>query len=338
MGRVTSAPALKYEVDPSWPQEFPEGWVLGQIGSVHVVEGDDTVVALNRQDLTDEELETSSQAPPVLVFDKAGALVHSWGDPDVLPIKLHGTFVDHERCVWITGMHDGIVQKYSWEGELLLQVGERGRFDSTDGTIDGAPLNSARDQFFKPAGVAVDPSSGEVFVADGYGNRRIVVLDAHGNFLRQWGRQATVAEVSDGEPGVFAKTVHGVALDRAGLVYVSDRQGDRIQVFEPDGTFVRNIWVRTGTPDLPDHRGTAWWVGFSPDPGQEYLFVMNGRNERVHVLDRESGDMVTSFGRPGHQLGAFTHGHTLAVDSELSVYVGETNTGRRIQKFVLRST
>ena len=325
--------SLRYEVDAAWPEELPEGWVLGQIGSVCIGHGDE-VLLLNRQDITDEERETSSNAPPVLVFDRGGKLTHSWGDPDLLPKSLHGSFVDADHCVWITGMHDGIVQKYGWDGELLLQVGVRGEFDTSDGTITGTALNSGRDRFFKPAGVVVDPEAREVYVADGYGNRRVVVLDEHGAFLRQWGRQGTDVETQAGEPATFARVVHGIALSTAGLVYVCDRQGDRIQVFEKSGRFVRNIWVRTGTPELPDRRGTAWWVDFSPDDEQRYLYVMNGRNEQVHILDHETGGLLASFGRPGHMLGAFTHGHTLAVDSEYSVYVAETNWGRRIQKFV----
>jgi DNA-binding beta-propeller fold protein YncE len=116
-------------------------------------------------------------------------------------------------------------------------------------------------------------------------------------------------------------------------VYISDRQGDRVQVFDKQGDFIRNIWIRTGTSTLPDPRGTAWWVDFSPDPEQKYMYVMNGRNEQVHILDHASGEILSSFGRPGHQLGCFTHGHSLAVDSEGSIYVAETNEGRRVQKF-----
>jgi DNA-binding beta-propeller fold protein YncE len=229
-------------------------------------------------------------------------------------------------------MHDGIIQKYTWEGELLLQIGTRGMFDTSDGTIEGEALNTGTDQFFKPSGVAVDPDTNDVYVSDGYGNRRVAVFDQEGRFLRQWGRQATPEESRAGLPGVFARVVHGIALSNARLVYVCDRQGNRVQVFERSGEFVRNIWVDTGA-DVPDARGTAWWVGFSPDEDQKLLYVMDGRNEKVHVLDHESGEILSSFGRPGHQIGAFTHGHTLAVDSESSVYVGETDNGRRVQKF-----
>jgi DNA-binding beta-propeller fold protein YncE len=99
------------------------------------------------------------------------------------------------------------------------------------------------------------------------------------------------------------------------------------------GVFIRNIWIRTGTAALPDPRGTAWTVAFSPDEEQQHLYVMNGRNEQVHVLNHKSGEILSTLGRPGHQAGNFTHGHTVAVDSEGSLYVAETATGRRVQKF-----
>lgn len=323
-----------YTVDPAWPMELPDGWVLGQVGSV-CLDSADNVLILNRQDITDEEAETGTNAPPVIVFDSRGEVIHTWGDPQLLPTKLHGSYIDHDHCVWVTGMHDGIIQKYDWEGQLLLQVGTKGVFDTSDGTMGGDALNSGVDQFFKPSGVVVDAETGEVYISDGYGNRRVVVLDERGLFRRQWGRQATHTEANAGAPGVFAQVVHGIALSNDRLVYVCDRQGDRVQVFERDGKFVRNIWVRTGTDELPDPRGTAWWVAFSPDDDQRFLYVMDGRNEKVHVLDHRSGEFLTSFGRPGHQLGAFTHGHTVAVDSEGSAYVAETDTGRRVQKFRL---
>jgi DNA-binding beta-propeller fold protein YncE len=206
-------------------------------------------------------------------------------------------------------------------------------FDSSDGTAEGDALNAGKNQFYKTAGMTADPENGDIYVCDGYGNRRVVVLDSNGNYLRQWGRQGTTDEINAGVGGVFTKAVHGVTISNAGLVYISDRQGDRVQVFDKLGNFQRNIWIRTGTADLPDPRGTAWWVDFSPDPEQKYMYVMNGRNEQVHILDHASGEILSSFGRPGHQLGCFTHGHTLAVDSQGSIYVAETNEGRRIQKF-----
>ena len=181
--------------------------------------------------------------------------------------------------------------------------------------------------------MVVDPANGDVYVADGYGNRRVAVLDKDGKFLRQWGRQATEEETQKGVPGVFAEVVHCIAMSNAGLIYVCDRQGNRVQVFQKDGTFVRNIPIPNATGKLPDKRGTAWWVAFSPDREQKFMYVMNGGTEQVHILDHASGKILSSFGRPGHQAGNFTHGHTLAVDSKGNVYVAETDWGRRVQKF-----
>lgn len=333
---ATAAPpagAPKFEVDPWWPRPLPERWITGRLGGV-CVDSHDHVIVTNRRDITDEEAETSRQAPSVLIFDQAGELVGSWsGDWDSVPGTIHGCFADHENNIWITGHRDGVIQKYSHDGKLLLQIGKRGVVDSSDGTGKGKPLNASRSGFFNPAGVVVDPANGDVYVADGYGNRRVAVFDRNGRFLRQWGRQATPEETQRGEPGVFAEVVHCIAMSSAGLIYVCDRQGDRVQVFDKLGKFQRNLWIRTGTANLPDERGTAWWVDFSHDAAQKFLYVMNGRNEQVHILDHATGKILTTFGRPGHQLGNFTHGHTLAVDSKGNVYVAETDTGRRIQKF-----
>ena len=321
-----------YEVDPWWPKPLPEGWVLGQLPGV-AVDANDQVIVVNRCDITEEEAETSISAPPVIVFDADGDVVASWGDLAVLPNKPERIVVDHEHHVWITGQQDGIVQKYSWEGELLLQIGEPGVVDSSDGTLKGTPLNASHTRLFQPAGVAVDPENGEVYIADGYGNHRVVVFDRDGRYLRQWGRKASPEEMEAGTGGAFADVVHAVNISNDGLVYVCDRQGDRIQVFDKSGEFRRNIWVRNGTPTLPDPRGTVWTITFSPDPEQRLIYLMNGRNEQVHVIDHQSGEILSTFGRPGHQLGAFTHGHTVAVDSAYRVYVSETHTGRRVQRF-----
>ena len=324
----------RFEIDPYWPKPLPERWIIGRTGSI-CADAHDHLVVTNRRDITEEEAETSVQAPSVLIFDTAGALVASWGDSTTVPGVIHGCFADHENNIWLTGNGDGIVQKWSHDGKLLLQIGKRGVFDTSDGTAKGERRNSGQSQFFNPAGVVVDPGNGDVYVADGYGNRRVAVFDRDGKFLRQWGRQATQADIDAGAGGAFAQIVHCIAMSRAGLVYVCDRQGDRVQVFDKMGKFVRNIWIRTGTPSLPDPRGTAWWVAFSRDTDERYLYVMNGRNEQLHILDHATGKILSSFGRPGHWLGNFTHGHAVAVDSAGNLYIAETDTGRRMQKFRL---
>ena len=324
--------APKFEIDPWWPKPLPEGWIIGRTGSI-CSDAHDHLIVTNRRDITAEEAETSKQAPSILIFDLAGNLVDSWGDSDTVPGTIHGCFVDRENNVWVTGNGDGIIQKWTHNGKLLMQIGKRGVFDSSDGTAKGRSLNASPAQFFNPAGLVVDPGNGDVYVADGYGNRRVAVFDRQGKFLRQWGRQATQEDIDSGAGGAFAQVAHCIALANNGLLYVCDRQGDRVQVFDKMGNFKRNIWIRTGTPTLPDPRGTAWWIAFSRDPEQKFMYVMNGRNEQLHILDHATGKILSSFGRPGHQIGNFTHGHTLTVDSKGSIYVAETDWGRRIQKF-----
>jgi DNA-binding beta-propeller fold protein YncE len=323
---------LKFEVDPTWPKALPERWITGQVGGV-CSDSHDHIVIVNRRNITAEEAETEISAPSIIMFDSAGNVIKSIGDPDKVPNSIHGCIFDREDNFWVGGNDDGIIQKYSHDGKLLTQIGTRGKFDTTDGTAKGKPLNASHEGFFNPAGMAVDPSNGDIYVADGYGNRRVAVFDKDGKFLRQWGRQATDAETRDGVAGVFSQVVHCIALDKAGLVYVCDRQGDRIEVFDKMGNFKRNIWIKTGTPTLPDKRGTAWWVAFSRDPDQKYMYVVNGRNEQIHVLDHESGEILASFGRAGHQIGSFIHAHTMAIDSKGNLYIAETDWGRRIQRF-----
>ncbi len=331
-GASQAQEAPKYALDASWPKALPKDWITGQLGGVCTAE-QDHIYVVNRRNITDEEKETSVSAPSIIKFDSAGNVVGSWGDDKTVPNSIHGCVIDKDNNVYVAGNSDGIIQKYSPDGKLLLQIGVRGKFDSVDGTRKGVGLNAAKDQLHMPSAIVVDPANGDIYVADGYGNRRVVVFDKDGKFLRQWGRQATDEETQKGTPGVFAEVVHCIAMSNAGLIYVCDRQGNRVEVFQKDGTFVRNIPIPNKSGKLPDKRGTAWWVAFSPDREQKLMYMMDGGTEQVHVLDHASGKILSSFGRPGHQAGNFTHGHTLTVDSKGSVYVAETDWGRRIQKF-----
>jgi DNA-binding beta-propeller fold protein YncE len=335
--------APKFEVDPAWPKPLPNNWTTGQVGGV-CTDSKDHVFIVNRRNLTEKELLFAQQAPPIIEFDAAGNVVNSFGDPSVVPSSIHGCTTDNEGNVYVAGNHDGIIQKYSPQGKLLLQIGTRGVVDTSDGSLtiqaggggfEGRALNGGHSSFFLPAAIAVDPGNGDMYVADGYGNSRIAVFDRNGKFLRQWGRQGTKAEVEAGVGGVFMQVVHCVAIGNDGLVYVCDRQGDRIEVFDKEGKFLKNIPVHTGGEHIPDLWGTVWWIGFSPDPAQKYLYVANGRNEQIHILDHATGQLLGSFGRPGHQAGEFDHAHTLAVDTRGNLYVGETDWGERVQKFTL---
>ncbi len=148
-------------------------------------------------------------------------MVASWGNQKTVPGSIHGCFVDLAGNVWVAGNGDAMIQKYDPAGKLLMQIGQRGKFDSVDGTRKSKGNNSARDQLHMPAAVVIDPDNGDIFVSDGYGNRRVVVFDKDGKFLRQWGRQATDEETQKAVPGVFAQVVHCIHMSNAGLIYAA---------------------------------------------------------------------------------------------------------------------
>ena len=348
-----------YEVDPTWPKPLPDRWVTGEMGGVCVDSQDHVIIAQRVSDvggmdghlegLTNDELNAGQAAPPILEFDPEGKVVHSWGNSSLLPKDLHGCAIDNQGHVWLDGSEDGIVQEYSHDGkQLLLQIGKRGMFDSSDGTVLGTPLNSSASQFFRVAEIGFDPHNGDVYVADGHAkgrggnNFRIVVFDKGGHYLRQWPLHRSPEEVGK----TAAPTVHCVRVSNDGMVYVCDRWMNRIQVFDTMGNFLKNIpfsfKVWTPVPaNGPGSRKEAMLVGscssveFSRDPGQKYMFVINEIDEQIDVADRASGQVLGSFGRPGHQVGEFMHAHTMALDSKGNIYVGESVDGRRVQKFKL---
>src|SRR5262245_43112173 len=220
----------RYEVDPFWPKPLPDRWVTGEIGGT-CVDRDDHVFIVTRRNLTAREALVATASPAVIEFDPHGTVVNSWGDPALLPSTMHGCYVDGENNIWLSGNSDGIVQKYSHDGSrLLLQIGTKGLCDSTTGacgeTNDG---NSSHTLLNGPANVTVDPANGDVYIADGYGNPRVVVFDKTGRFLRQWGSTGT-------GPGQFGATGGGhpscVVQCPEGLLYVGHRPNTRSQVFD----------------------------------------------------------------------------------------------------------
>jgi hypothetical protein len=338
----------KYEVDPSWPKPLPDRWVTGMIGGI-CVDVQDHVFVLNRHNLTDNELDAGQQAPPVIEFDPAGNVVNSWGDPEVLGLgSFHSCMVDRENNVWLTFVGDGILQKYSHDGKLLLQIGKKGVVDSSDGTPGGKALNSSHTAFFRPSGIAFDPKNDDVYISDGEilgGNHRVAVFDRNGQFLRQWEPHRAEDEIGD----AWRVLVVCVGVDIDGNVYTCDRPAHRLQVFDRMGNFKKNIPIpfeqRSQYTTGPGHApgswglavpgawGTAVSVTFSRDREQKLMFVSNEDDEQVEILDRASGRILSSFGRAGHQMGEFTHLHHTTIDSKGNIYVGEVGAGERIQKF-----
>jgi hypothetical protein len=343
-GDRDSADIPRYVVDPWWPKPLPNRWVTGAVGGI-CVDHNDHVFGINRSDITALETTVGKKAaPPVIEYDPDGNLVNAWGDPSVMPLGIHGCFVDHERNLWIGGSGGGMVQKWSRDGKLLLQIGQRTTCDGPCGELTS--LNSSPTVLNQPADIAVDPLNGDVYIADGYGNHRVVVFNTNGQYLRQWGSAGTA-------PGQFSLQggghPHCVVFSKEGLLYVCDRGNDRIQVFDKMGRLQEIIPIKPGTGRVPgpdgspprNSPGSALDVAFSTDRDQRYILDVDTGNEVLWFLDRQVGrgevpQILGGFGSQGHNAGNFTLLHMIALDSKGNLYTSETVDGRRLQKFVPR--
>jgi hypothetical protein len=351
----------RFRVDPGWPKALPHQWLVGQVCGV-AVDRHDTIWIIQRpRTLTADEAGAAqtpprsvccNPAPSVMRFDPQGNLLQAWGgpaDPGFLetkctaamgcewPTNEHGIFVDHEDNVWIAGNGGGDHQvlKFSSDGTFLLQIGKAGL---TGGSNDTAGAPNGTPLLGRPADIEVDPATNEAYIADGYGNKRIIVVDATtGYYKRHWGAYGNVP--SDAPPGPyvpgqppaqqFRNPVHCARIANDGLVYVCDRVNDRMQVFRKNGTFVKEFFVATNTLG----NGSVWDADVSPDPQQTYLYTPDGENNMVWILARGSGAVLASFGRNGRSAGQFHWVHNLAVDSLGNIYTAEVDTGKRAQKF-----
>lgn len=335
-----------FAVDPLWPKPLPHPWILGSVVGVSV-DSRDHVWIVHRPDTFDERTEINAAvdpptasccapAPPILEFDPDGNLVGSWGGPGEgydWPQSNHGITVDHLDNVWIggNGQDDSHILKFSRDGTFLAQFGSPGM---RGGSHD--PLN-----FWRVAKLAIDAGRDEVFVADGYGNRRVAVLDATtGEMKRYWGAygeppdDGPLPPYDPDAPPVrqFRSPLHCAEVSRDGLVYACDRAGNRIQVFRTDGTFVREVFIEPRTLGS----GSVWDIAFSPDEGQRFLYLADGLNRKIHVLDRATLEVLTRFGGGGRQPGQFYGVHSIATDSRGNIYTTETWEGKRLQKFSFR--
>jgi DNA-binding beta-propeller fold protein YncE len=341
-GPTVQAPV--FEVDPLWPKPLPNHWVLGMTIGVWVDEQDHVWIIhrgaptlhANERALELKVGECCAAAPPVLVFDQAGNLVRAWGGPGAgyeWPESNHGVHVDYKGNVWIggNGAKDAHLLKFTKEGKFLMQVG---RFGGNKGSNDP-------DNFGRVAKIWVDPKTNEAYVADGYLNRRVAVLDADtGKMKRYWGAYGNKPE--DGPNGnydpkappskQFRNPVHCVERSVDNLVYVCDRQADRVQVFRPDGSFVSEAFYAKETLGS----GSTWDIAFSKDSQQRYLYLADGTNEKVRIILRETMQELTNFGDGGRQPGQFYGVHSIATDSKGNLYTTETYEGKRLQKFVFK--
>ena len=334
----------RFQVDPAWPKQLPNNWILGQIGGIAVDSHDHIWVYQRPNTLTDDERGAALNppttkccvpAPSVMEFDQDGNLLQAWGGPGNgydWPKSEHGIFVDRQDRVWLGGNdkdNDHMILQFTREGRFVMQIGKAGK---TEGS-------NSREYLGRPAMAVVDEATDELYVADGYKNKRVIVFDAKtGQYRRHWGAYGATpddADLGPYDPGgprakQFRNPVHCVRIALDGLVYVCDRVNDRIQVFHKDGSFVKELIVEPATRWV----GSVWDVVLSQDPEQKYLFVTDGSNNEVHILTRETGEPLGHFGHQGRSAGQFHWVHTMAIDSHGNLYTGDVDTGKRVQKFV----
>jgi len=338
---TSSGGAPQFKIDPFWPKPLPSNLMLGQVAGIAVDRNDHIWIVHRPASLVDDEKGAQANppttkcciaAPPVLQFDRDGNLLRSWGGRGQgydWPITEHGIFVDDDSNVWIAGNNekDHQILKFTADGRFLQQLGKPGKSDGSNGTA----------QLGRPAHMVID--GGELYVADGYGNRRVAVFDAKTlAYKRHWGAYGERPH-DDKLPAYdprtalmrsFGNPVHCVRVSNDGLVYVCDRTNDRIQVFEKSGKFVREIRVEPETLA----QGSVWDLVLSEDKAQKYLFVANGANNYLLTVERQSGRVLNTFSRPGRMAGELKWVHNLAIDSKGNLYTAEVGTGRRAQKFV----
>ena len=358
----TGVQAPRFEVDPLWPKPLPNHWLLGSTIGVSV-DDQDHVWIIQRGGATLNAVTEMSAAttpptaepccepaPPILEFDSAGNLLRHWGGTSgegyTWPESNHGITVDYKGNVWIggNGQNDAHVIKFTKDGKFLTQYGRPGaRRTSPAGAEKPAWAGNSNDteSFGRVAKIFVDPKANEAYIADGYLNKRVVVIDADtGTFKRYWGAyghkpdDADLGRYNPDDPPAqqFRNPVHCAMLSTDGLVYVCDRANDRIQVFKPDGTFVKEVFIAKKT--LGD--GSVWDLVFSKDLQQKYIFLADGKNEKIYIIDRQSLEILTSFGDGGRQPGQFFGVHSIAADSKGNIYTTETYEGKRLQKFVYK--
>jgi DNA-binding beta-propeller fold protein YncE len=360
--------APRFEVDPMWPKPLPNHWLLGMTIGVSV-DAQDHIWIIHRGGSLERmenyaaanppASECCMAAPPVLEFDEEGNLIGHWGGPGKgydWPVSNHGITVDYKGNVWIGGngrgaavapptqaaaanesqpgggpFNDNMVLKFTQDGKFLMQIGHPGQ---SKGSNDLENLKG-------PAKMFVDKDANELYVADGYGNHRVIVFDADtGKAKRYWGAyghkpdDTSLGPYNPDAPVAqqFRNPVHCAEIANDGLLYVCDRVNDRIQVFKKDGTFIKETIIAKRT--LGD--GSVWDIAFSKDPQQKYIFLADGSNEKVYIMLRDTLEILTSFGDGGRQPGEFYAVHSIATDSKGNIFTTETYRGQRVQKFIYK--
>ena len=363
-GATEQMPTFKF--DPEWPKPLPNNWITGIIGAVYIDKDDHiwiaqrpaSTTAFGERDALMGSGDCCTPAPPVIEFDMQGNVLHAWGEihitdpatkketpvgnqvsgpyPEGLwPPNEHAIFLDHKNNVWVGSSNPpSQLVKFTRDGKFILRIGKEEAKSVND------KMNLAG-----TAGMWVDAKTNEVFVADGYRNRRVVVFDADtGAYNRHWGAYVKPPkDPQSGKPDPDMKKraeqfelVHCVIGSNDGLLYVCDRSNSRVQIFKKDGTFVREVFITSNdTPPRPTGLGTAMSIAFSPDPEQKYLYYVDAPDKKMFILRRKDMKVLGTFGSGGRGAGQFLTPHTIATDSKGNLYVGGTLTDDRIERFNL---
>jgi DNA-binding beta-propeller fold protein YncE len=349
---TSAGPIPDFRVDPMWPKPLAETkdgvqQIFGQVAGIAVDPRNGHIWAIHRPaTLLADEFDPKTNKPvthrccapmpPVAEFDRDGKLLRSWGPLSTgagtgfdWPKVEHGIYIDGEGNVWLAGnaVGDNQILKFTQDGKFLMQVGRAGPTQGSNSTM----------QLGQPANMIV--SKGELFVADGYGNKRVIVFDAAtGAYKRHWGAyggrpsddKLPAYDPAQPPSRQFSNPVHCVRMSNEDLLYVCDRTNNRIQVFTRAGEFKQEFRVEP----LTVANGAVWDMVLSQDPAQKYMYVADGANGRIYILRRADGQQVGQFGRTGRMAGEFKWIHNLAIDGEGNLYTAEVGFGRRVQKFV----
>jgi len=316
-----------FEADAKWPV-LPADFTWGQVIGIFAD--------------SQGHVWTSSRSR-ISEWDPQGKLLQSWDarGPNGNWSTIHGMFVDHNGYVWTNARESNLTVKFTRTGQVALVIG---KYNETAGSNDTTLMG-------RPSEIWVDPADNEVFVADGYGNRRIVVFDgATGKYLRHWGAygkrpedpparggrgagggQAAAESVPATPPQQFS-IPHGIVGSRDGFIYLADRGNNRVQVFRQNGEFVKEKILRprcgaqeqaTWTPKRPCGTEAAFSIGFSHDAPQTYLYIADGGSHFITVLRRSDLEVVSEFGGPGVGTGQLGRPHNLTVDPSGNIFVAE---------------
>jgi len=359
---VDESGAPQYRVDPFWPKPLPNRWSMQQVTGISV-DSMGHVWFLNRGNAPEQDeiggdgnpfpVLCCVRGPELIELDQEGNVLNAWGGPGYpsWPTGLQTVIADTKGFVWISGTNaqDSIV-KYTRDGKVVWDFGHRPPAEAgmmpENNQETNVLINKGRFQ--------LDEVANELFIIQ---QKRVLVYDAStGAYKRGWGGHGmSLSEITNdpipsykwtgGPPPDeknFVPELHFIEISRDRRVYIGERGQNRIQVFTTEGKWLQDIAVSPNTPARGcggvasvkgSPCGTTYKLAISKDPQQKYLFVADGHNFVIWILDRQSGKTLGHFGGNGRLAGQLHFPNAVAIDTRGNIYTGEVDTGKRIQKF-----